>query len=100
MALAALLVFVAVQLAIPISRLDSPDRAQRLGWQMFAVAAEPIQFTVLTASGENIVQLDDIMARVRGDIDLPTLLPPFLCMTVEGALAVSWHHETYTCSPS
>lgn len=65
---------------------------------MFAVAAEPVEFSVLTPDGVQPVDLGEVLARVRGDLDLPALLPPFLCETVEGAVEVSWDEEVYECS--
>ena len=86
-----------VQVAVPISRIGEGDRSQRFGWQMFATVSNAPAFTVETRSGVQNVDLDSYLARVRGDLDLSVLLPPFLCEEVEGAISVSWDEQTYRC---
>ena len=97
-AILAVALFFAIQLSIPLARMGDHDRSQRFGWQMFSVANEAPDFTVETGEGEVSIELSDVLARVRGDLDLPGLLPPFLCDTVEGAISVTWGNEEYRCS--
>ena len=64
---------------------------------MFALVAEATEFTVHTPAGDESIALDSVLARVRGDLDLDALLPPFLCETIEGATTVTWDDQTFTC---
>ena len=89
--------FLAVQIAVPLSRNGDGERSQRFGWQMFATVSDAPTFTVETAAGSRTISLDSYLARVRGDLDLPALLPPFLCETVLEAISVSWDDETFRC---
>ena len=66
-AITSLVLFVVVQLVVPISRFTS-DEAERFGWQMFSknVKAPVVQ---VEANGElQRIELEDYMARVRADI--------------------------------
>ena len=88
--------FLAIQLAIPLARLGSDDAA-RFGWQMFATVGPPVEFTVHTDSGSELIDLDAYMARVRGDISLEDLLPPHLCNTIDNASSVTWDQSSFEC---
>ena len=96
-AAAAVVLFVVLQLAIPISRMGSNEGPQRFGWQMFSTVGEAIELTVHTPTGTVVIDLEDVMARARGDIPLEKLLPPHLCNTVEGAEFVTWGEKRYEC---
>ena len=89
--------FVILQLAIPISRMGDTEQAQRFGWQMFSTVGESFEFTVQTLTGNLVIDLEEVMARARGDIPLEELLPPHLCETVEGAETVTWDDKSYKC---
>ena len=45
----------------------------RFGWQMFSTVGEAIEFTVHTSTGSFVIDLEDVMARARGDIPLEEL---------------------------
>lgn len=90
-------VFLVVQLAIPISRLGHHQPTVRFGWQMFSVAIPAPEFVVATTNGDVSIDLEDYMARVRGDIDIEALLPPHLCQVVQGAIRVTWADGSYEC---
>lgn len=92
-----LTLFLIVQLAIPISRLGKEDEARRMGWQMFSVAGESIEFVVHTPGTSQGIALDEVLAKVRGDLDLAHLIPPHLCATVNDAFKVSWNDSVYQC---
>ena len=89
--------FVVLQLAIPISRMGDGEQAQRFGWQMFSTVGESFEFTVHTSTGSLVIDLEEVMARARGDIPLEELLPPHLCDTVEGAENITWDDKRYEC---
>lgn len=93
----AVVLFVVLQLAIPINRMDNEEGPQGFGWQMFSTVGEAIEFTVHTPTGTVVIDLEDVMARARGDIPLEELLPPHLCNTVEGAVSVTWDNKSYQC---
>ena len=62
------------------------------------LAYPPLLPACVTPAGDEVIALDSILARVRGDLDLDALLPPFLCETVEGAETVTWDDQRFTCS--
>ena len=88
--------FLAIQLAIPLARLGN-NEASRFGWQMFATVGSPVEFTVHTDTGSELVDLDVYMARVRGDMALEDRLPPHLCTTIDDATSVTWNQSSYEC---
>ena len=89
--------FLAVQLAIPVSRLGAHESARRFGWQMFSTAQETPAFVVNTESGVVEVELDEYIAGARGDVDIVGLLPPHLCNVVSGAVRVTWDSGEHEC---
>ena len=96
-AVATIGIFLAVQLAIPISRYGEVGRAQRFGWQMFSIGEQAPRFVVETNAGEREIDLGDYMARVRGDIDIVGLMPAHLCGAVSGAVRVTWQDGVHRC---
>ena len=95
-AVSVIAVFFIVQLAIPISRIGDDD-PRRFGWQMFSTSSQAPHFVVTTDTGEVEVDLADYMARVRGDIDIVSLMPPHLCNVIPGAESVSWEGGDFEC---
>jgi len=93
----AVVLFVVLQLAIPISRISADDETVRFGWQMFSTVGESIEFTVHTSTASFVIDLEAVMARARGDIPLEELLPPHLCDTIQEAESVTWHDKSYEC---
>lgn len=87
----------AVQLAIPISRLGEVEKGTRFGWHMFSGARGVPEFVVETGDGEEAVALDDYMANVRVDVDITSWLPAHLCRVVPEAVRVSWGETTHRC---
>lgn len=87
----------AVQLAIPVSRLVGSGDAQRFGWQMFSGSEAFPEFVVVTAVGEQQVSLDDYLLRQRVELDVVGALPPHLCMVVPDAVMVTWDGGSYRC---
>jgi len=97
LALVVILLFLAVQIAVPVSRLGTHESARRFGWQMFSTAQETPAFVVITESGVVEVELDDYMAGPRGDVDIVGLLPSHLCNVVSGAVRVTWDSGDHEC---
>ncbi len=96
---AAVLVVVSlvVQLAIPISRLSPTDTPHRWAWQMFSRTPHSVQFVLHTPSGPTEVDINQYMARARGDIDLTTSMPFHLCSVHDEALRVTWESGELEC---
>jgi len=97
LALVVIGLFLAVQIAVPVSRIGVHDSARRFGWQMFSTAQETPAFVVITESGAVEVELDDYVAGPRGDVDIDGLLPPHLCNVVSGAVRVTWDSGDHEC---
>lgn len=89
--------FFLVQLAVPVTRLGGIQSAERFGWQMFSSYQPRIDFTVHTEEGSTIVDLEDVTAGLRADLDLETLIPPFVCERIPGAVRVTWDDQSYRC---
>ena len=90
--------FFLIQLGVPSLRLATGDASvQRFGWQMFSSFSPDIEFTVHTPDGSQTVDIQEVTARLRSDIDFEKLLPPHLCETVGGAERVTWEDEVFKC---
>lgn len=94
---AVLLAFLAVQLAIPITRLSS-ERGERFGWQMYSAVKPAPDFEVISAGGERAaIDLDDYVVSPRLDVDITGHLPQHLCTVIPRAVEVSWEVGSYRC---
>jgi hypothetical protein len=91
LAVAFFVMFLLMQVAVPLFQLTQP-RPARFGWQMFSTLradALGVSYHIEAAGGELIpVQLSAHFARVRLEIDHRTVLPPYLCEVTPGAAAV------------
>lgn len=96
LALAVIIAFLVVQLAIPISRLENED-TRRFGWRMFSVTRLAPEFVVVTGTEDMEIVIEDYMARVRADIDIAGLLPAHLCAVVPDARKVTWEDGEHPC---
>lgn len=88
--------FVTIQLAVPIGRLQS-DGAQRFGWQMYSAAYHNPTFIVTSDAGDREIDLDEYVAVGRADVDLVTWLPPHLCRLMPEITTVTWEEGSYQC---
>lgn len=88
--------FVLVQLAIPLSRLDDQS-TYRFGWQMYSLARPAPQFIVSTSAQTMDIELSDYMAQVRADVNVDALLPDHLCSVIPGAKSVTWEDGAHEC---
>lgn len=57
---------------------------------MYAGLSQPTEFSIITADGQRRIDLNDYVAKQRGDIDLITVLPSAICARESDALAVSF----------
>ncbi|HSM43613.1 MAG TPA: hypothetical protein VK969_01210 [Acidimicrobiia bacterium] len=92
-----IMVFLVVQLAIPIDRLFPSDTPNRWAWQMFSRAPHSVQFVLHTPTDEIPVDVRQYMARARGDIDLTTSMPPHLCSVHADAIKITWDSGELEC---
>lgn len=79
----------AVQVAIPTSRLIG-GHAQRFGWQMFSGSEAFPEFVVVTSTGERPVSLEDHLLRQRVELNVGEALPPHLCEVIDNAVSITW----------
>lgn len=89
--------FLALQLAVPISRLGTHESAPRFAWQMFSTAREAPEFVVETDDGARQISLGRYMAGARGDVDIEGLMPPHLCELFPEAERVTWQWGEHEC---
>jgi hypothetical protein len=88
------IVFLAVQLAVPIVQLLSAPRPARFGWQMYSVRSVPPRFDLLLRDGTSQpVALDSYVTSLRADVPLVRFLPPHLCRLFPQAAAVRWQQD-------
>ena len=96
-ALTAVVVFLLTQLTIPVVQLSQEhDRAQRFGWQMFAYSTSGL-YIAHTEQGEREIDLDEILARPRADIDLDQIVPAHVCRTRDDVIRVTWDGGALEC---
>lgn len=88
--------FVATQFSIPISRLVD-DTSRRFGWQMFSVTHPAPEFVAITSSGDVEIDLNEFVARARGDIDLAAFLPTHLCRVIPNTERITWQNGEHEC---
>jgi hypothetical protein len=98
-ALVVVLLILATQFALPISRLLDDDEASRFGWQMFSGSKAFPELAVQTDEGEIDILLSDYLVRERVEIDVAAVLPPHLCAVVPGAIRVMWDDGEFRCAP-
>ena len=89
-------VWLLVQLAIPIARATS-DAPGRFIWHMFSSSAAAPLYTVATPNSSVVVDLEDITARLRADLPFDEFVPLHLCATIPGAVAVHTPTDVVPC---
>lgn len=85
-----------VQLAIPTWRLAA-DGQDRFAWRMFSTFEARPTFVVHTPNDQRVVDLHEVTARLRGDLDLEAHLPDHLCRIVGDAVRITWHEGEHLC---
>ena len=93
----AVVLFLLVQVGIPLTRLGEGDRTLRFGWQMFTAAEEAPEFVVVTPDDQIEIELLDYLARARADIDIVGSMPAHLCTVFPEAVLVTWQSGEFTC---
>jgi hypothetical protein len=82
------LAFLAVQVVVPALALLG-ERPARFGWQMYSAVPTDADFVVVDGAGEERpVEPKDYLGKVRGEIDLETVLPPAICAAEKDARLV------------
>jgi hypothetical protein len=85
-------VFLAIQLAVPIVQLVWAPRPARFGWQMYSVTSAAPRFDLVLRDGTSQpVAIEPYVASVRGDVPLARFLPRHLCGLFPHAAAVRYH---------
>lgn len=85
--LAFCLVFLAVQIAIPLAMLPRPG-VSKFGWQMYSGLAERHYQVLLDDGNTEWIPLGDHVVKHRLDIEYGPDLPPLLCRQISGAAAI------------
>lgn len=77
--------FVVIQLAVPMLALGQP-RPARFGWQMYTAVSSLPEVRLEAADGTtSTVDLADLLARERADVDVSAALARHLCATTDAA---------------
>jgi len=75
-----IVVFLAIQIAIPAAALSLP-RPARFSWQMYAGVRTKADFTIVRNDGsEHEIDPSDYLGNPRLDIDVTDSLPVFICL--------------------
>jgi hypothetical protein len=91
-----IVIFVAIQFGIPVSRLLSQSGG-RFGWQMYSAAGPVPQMAVVLEDGVIEVEIRDYLAGPRNELDLVRHLPSHLCSVIDDAVRVEWEGGTHRC---
>lgn len=87
-AAACFVLFLLVQIAVPLARLSAP-RPARFGWQMFSAIPQRTRYTLVLRDGtRQPVRLATYVANSRGEMDLEKALPRHLCRVVADLASV------------
>lgn len=72
-------VFLAVQLLLPLTQMIVGPRPARFAWQMFSGSRAPIKIRIRTATDVKDVDVTNMVGNWRSDLSFEKHLPPFLC---------------------
>jgi hypothetical protein len=91
LATAFVLVWLAVQVGLPVLQHVTKEGARPFAWQMFSRSIEVPRFEVVAADGSEteVEDWERHLGRVRFEIDFARHVPPFLCDSEPGAVAVT-----------
>jgi len=79
LALAFILLFLSIQVGVPLTRLWSP-RPARFGWHMWSTVPPRREVFLLMRDGSSgPADISRYVAQARGELDLDKALPPHLC---------------------
>ena len=96
-ALVATALILAVQVAIPALRVGPTDTPQRWAWQMFSKPPYSVEFTIETAQGAEVADLEMYSPHPRGDLDLTEAMPAHLCEVRSDAIRITWDEGDFEC---
>jgi len=86
-----LVVFLAIQLAVPLVQLVWSPRPARFGWQMYSVKSAAPRFELIMRDGSaSPLDITPYVTSMRADVPLARFLPPHLCNLFPDAAAVSY----------
>jgi hypothetical protein len=98
-------VFLAVQLLMPLAQLVWSPRPARFGWQMYSVTSAAPNFELIMHDGSaKPIDITPYVTSLRGDVPLAHFLPPHLCKLFPDAAAVHYQMDdgsqagTYQCN--
>jgi hypothetical protein len=99
------LVFLAIQLAVPLVQLVTAPRPARFGWQMYSVVSAPPRFSLIMRDGAaRPLDIGPYVTSMRADVPLTRFLPAHLCALFPDAAAVDYQMAdgsqagTYQCN--
>lgn len=101
-AIVCFVLFLAIQIGVPLAKLRGP-RPAPFGWQMFAAIGRRPKFSIVLRDGTiRPVDPSPYLSERRGDMKLEGAFPPHLCRTMDIAAVEimfpnSQHSQVYTC---
>ena len=98
-------VFLAVQILMPLAQLAWSPRPARFGWQMYSVVSSAPSFELIMRDGAaKPLDISPYVTSLRGDVPLARFLPSHLCRLFPDAAAVHYQMDdgsqagTYQCN--
>ena len=91
LAAAFVVLWLAVQVGVPVLQHLTAEGARPFAWQMFSRSVDVPRFKVVGADGSER-EVDDWerhLGRVRFEVDFARHVPPFLCGSEPGAVAIT-----------
>jgi hypothetical protein len=100
-----MIVFLAIQIAVPLIQLVWAPRPARFGWQMYSVVSAAPHFELILRDGATrTLDIAPYVTSMRADVPIAHFLPPHLCALFPDAAAVSYVLDsgagtgTYQCN--
>jgi len=88
MAVAFFVIFLAIQIVVPVVKLTSP-RPARFGWHMWTARNRNPQFVMTMKDGSlSPVILSTYLGLSRGELDIREAMPAHLCRVVPDVVSV------------
>jgi hypothetical protein len=95
LAAAFVVVWLAVQVGVPVLQHLTTEGARPFAWQMFSRRVEVPRFKVVTADGTEteVADWERYLGRTRLEVDFARHVPPHLCRVEPGAVAVTTYRD-------
>lgn len=97
--------FLSVQLLMPLAQLLWSPRPARFGWQMYSVTSAAPNFElVMRDRSTKPIDIRPYVTSLRGDVPLAQFLPPHLCALFPDAASIHFQMDdgsqagTYQCN--